>query len=296
MQYQLERVLQVVESVLGFYRLRSSKDRMRAKPGAIIVQPCRSLTRKFIAHYQVLARRQRFLSSPSILLRPLLGLSNQSSVRSPVMAKRKLETGEQKLTAHDQPQKAKKHKRNHEVLPVVDDIVTERHVTPAVSGSIKSAKAEGENTIPNREVVERLEELKRAIMEEVQREEGTLEANGQMTEKGVLQEGAPTSQKKKRRRKHKHKEDSRGRNENGKDDDQAQRHLVLEKASKSTEGQEEKKHKRRHKDGQGQKWRLREDDIKDNSGKKKGQSAWRVSDPIAGHLGDLDPVFSHDEK
>ena len=211
------------------------------------------------------------------------------------MTKRKLETGEQKLTARDQPQKAKKHKRNHEVLPVVEDFVTDRAVTSAADGSIESAKAEGGNTIPNREILERLEELQRTLMEEVQGEEGTLEANGQMTDKEILQENAPISQKKRRKRKHQHKEDSRGRNGNGKDDDQTQRQLVLEKASKSTEGQEEKKHKRRHKDGQRQKRRLREDDIKDNSGKKKGQSAWRVSEPIAGHLNDLDPVFSHDE-
>ena len=212
------------------------------------------------------------------------------------MTKRKLETGEQKLTARDQPQKAKKHKRNHEVLPVVDDFVTDRHATSAAIGSKKNAKAEGENTTPNREILERLEELKSAIMEEVQREEGTLEAGGHMTDKDILQESAPISQKKKRRRrKHKRKEDSRERYENGKDDDQAQGHLVLEKAPKSTGGQEEKKHKRRHKEGQRQKLRLREDDVKDDSGKKKGQSAWRVSEPIAGHLDDLDPVFSHDE-
>lgn len=181
------------------------------------------------------------------------------------------------------------------MLSVVEDFVTDRAVTSAADGSTESAKAEEGNTNPNREILERLEELQRTLMEEVQREEGTLEANGQMTDKEILQENAPKSQKLRRRRKHKHKEDSRGRNENGKDDDQIQRHLVLEKASKSTEGQEEKKHKRRHKDGQRRKRRLHEDEIKDNSGKKKGQSAWRVSEPIAGHLNDLDPVFSHDE-
>ena len=210
------------------------------------------------------------------------------------MTKRKLETGDQKLTTHEQPQKAKKHKRNHEVLPILDDSVTDKHATPAASKSIKSTKAEGENTTPNREILERLEILKSTVMEEMQKEDGTLEEIEQMIEKAILQESAPIRQKKKRR-KHKYKEDSQGRNENGKDDDQAQRPLGIEKATRSTKGQKEKKHKRRDMDRQRQKRRLREDNIKDNSG-KKGQSSWRVSEPIAGHLNDLDPVFSYDEK
>ena len=211
------------------------------------------------------------------------------------MTKRKLETGEQKLTAHDRPQKAKKHKRNHKVLPVVDDFVTGRPATSAASGSTQNAKPEGENNIQNREILERLEMLKRTVMEEMQKENGTLEENGQMIEKGILQDSASIREKKKRR-KHKHREDSHRQNENGKDDGQAQSYTVVGKVPRSAEGQEERKHKHRDKDRRRQKRRLREDDTKDNSGKNRGRPAWGVSEPIAGHLGDLDPGFSHDEK
>ena len=266
---------------------------MRAKPGASsalwIVHP------KIHCELSNLWGKQHLVSSPSIVLRPCLGLSNPASVRSSVMAKRKLETGEQKLTASNQPQKAKKHKRKHEVLPVVDDFVTDRAPTSAANGSIESAKADGGSTIPNREILERLEELKRTVMEELRRENGTPKDNGQMAEEHVLQESVPMRQKKKKS-KHKHKEGSRGQNKDGDDDDQAQRHMVVEKASRSTEGQEEIKHKPRDKDRRRQKRRLHEDDTKDNSGKNRGRSAWGVSEPIAGHLDDLDPVFSHDEK
>ena len=212
------------------------------------------------------------------------------------MAKRKLETEEQKLTARDQPRKAKKHKRNHDVLPVVDNYVIDRAETSAANVSTERAKVEGEKTVPDRELIERFEELKRAVMHEVQRQNGTWEDHGQIIEKHILQESAPISQKKKRI-KHKHKEGSRGQNGSGKEDDQAQGNLVVEKiASKSTERQDKKKHKRRDKDKQRQKRRLPQENMKDVLGKKKGQAAWRVSEPIAGHLGDLDPVFSYDEK
>ena len=211
------------------------------------------------------------------------------------MAKRKLDTGEQKLTAPDQSRKAKKHKRNHEVLPVVDDSVADRAVTSLVDECIESAKAGGGDTALSREILERLQELKRTVMEELQSENGTLKNDGQMAEKDNLQDSAPIRQKKKRR-KHKQKEASRGQDENGEDEDKARRHMVGEKGSMSTEGQEERKHKHKDKDRQRQKRRLREDDLKDNSGKTRDRSAWGVSEPIAGHLGDLDPVFSHDEQ
>lgn len=212
------------------------------------------------------------------------------------MAKRKLETAEQKLPARDQPQKAKKHKKNHEALPVVDNFVIDRAAKSTAKGSTESAEAEGEKTVYGREIIERFEELKRAVMEEVQRQDGTSEDNGQMIKEYILQESAPISQTKKRR-KHKHKEGSRGEIGSGKKDDQAQGNLVVGKiALRSTEGQDKRKHKHRDKDKQRQKRGLRLDDVKDVLGKKKGQSAWRVSEPVAGHLGDLDPVFSHDEK
>ncbi len=212
------------------------------------------------------------------------------------MAKRRLETEEQKLFAPDQPREAKKHKKNHEALPVVDNFMTDRDETFAANESTESAKTVGENTIPDREIIERFEELKRAVMEEVQRQNGTWEDNGQMIENQILQQSAPTSQKKKRT-KHKHKEGSRGQSGSGKEDDQAQGDLVVQKiASRRTEEKHRKKHKHRDKDRQRQQRRQRQDDIKDVLGKKKGQSAWRISEPVAGHLGDLDPVFSHDEK
>ncbi len=210
------------------------------------------------------------------------------------MAKRKLETEEQKLPARDQPRKAKKHKKNHEALPVVDNFVTDMAANATANGSTESAEAE--KFVPDHEIIERFEELKRAVMEEVQRQDRTSEDNGQMLEEYILQENAPINQTKKRR-KHKHKEGSRGENGSGKKDDQAQGNLAVGKiASRSAEGQDKIKHKHRDKDRQRQKRRLRQDDINDVLGKKKGQSAWRVSEPVAGHLGDLDPVFSHDEK
>ena len=214
------------------------------------------------------------------------------------MAKRKIETEEQKLPARDQPRKAKKHKKNHEAFPVVDNFVTDRPATSTAHESTESAGAEGDDIVYSREITERFEELKRAVMEEVQKQKQKEASggNGQMIEEHILQESAPISQTKKKR-KHKHKEDSRGENGGGKEDDQAQGNLVVGKtAPRSTEGQEKRKHKHRDKDSQRQKRRLRQDDIKDVLGRKKGQSAWRVSEPIAGHLGDLDPVFSHDEK
>ena len=212
------------------------------------------------------------------------------------MAKRRLETEEQKLPARDQPRKAKKHKKNHEALPVVDNFVIDRAAKSTAKGSTGSVEAEGEKTVYGREIIERFEELKRAVMEEVQRHDGTAEDNEQMIKEYILQESAPISQTKKRR-KHKHKEGSRGENGSGKKDDQAQGNLVVGKiALRSTEGQDKRKHKYRDKDKQRQKRGLRQDDVKDVLGKKKGQSAWRVSEPVAGHLGDLDPVFSHDEK
>ena len=212
------------------------------------------------------------------------------------MAKRRLETEEQKLPARDQPRKAKKHKKNHEALPVVDNFVIDRAAKFTAKGSTGSVEAEGEKTVYGREIIERFEELKRAVMEEVQRQDGTSEDNGQMIKEYILQESAPISQTKKRR-KHKHKEGLRGENGSGKKDDQAQGNLVVGKiALRSTEGQDKTKHKHRDKDKQRQKRGLRQDDVKDVLGKKKGQSAWRVSEPVAGHLGDLDPVFSHDEK
>lgn len=213
------------------------------------------------------------------------------------MAKRKLETEEQKLPARDQPRKAKKHKKDNEALPVVDNSVTNRAATSTGHKSTENPKAEGEKTVHDREIIERFEELKRAVSEEVQRQNGISGDNGQMIEERILQESAPISQTKKRKKKHRHKEGSRGENGGGKENDQAQGNLVVAKiASRSTKGQDKKKHKHRDKDRQRQKRRLRQDDIKDVLGKKKGQSGWRVSEPIAGHLGDLDPVFSHDEK
>lgn len=211
------------------------------------------------------------------------------------MAKRTLETEEQKFPAHDQPRKAKKHKKNHESLAVVDNFVTDRAATSTANASTESAEAEGEKTVLDREIVERFEELKRAVMEEVQKQNGTSEDNRQMIEEHILEESAPISQTKKRR-KHKHMQGSRGEHGSGKEDDQAQANLVVGKiASRSTEGQDKRKREHRDKDRQRQRRRLRQDDIED-VGKKKGQSAWRISEPIAGHLGDLDPVFSHDEK
>ena len=211
------------------------------------------------------------------------------------MAKRKLETGEQKLSARDQPRKAKKHKRNHEISSVVDDSVADRAVTTLVDECIESAEAEGGDATLNREILERLQELKRTVMEELQSENGTLKNNGQMSEKDNLQESAPIRQKK-RRRKHKQKEASRGQDENGEVEDKARRHMVGEVVSRSTEGQGDRRHKRKDKDRQRQKRRLREDDLKGKSGKNRGRSGWGVSEPIAGHLGELDPVFSHDEQ
>ena len=212
------------------------------------------------------------------------------------MAKRHLEIEEQKLPARDQPRKAKKHKKNHEALPVVDNFVMDRVAKLAAIRPTESAEAEGEETVSDREIIERFEELKKAVMVEVQRQDGTSEDNGQMTKENILQESAPISQTKKRR-KHKHEEGSRGENESGKKDDQAQGNLVVGKiALRSTEGKDKRRHKHRDKDRQRQKRKLQQDDVKDVLGKKKGQSAWRVSEPVAGHLGDLDPVFSHDEK
>ena len=216
------------------------------------------------------------------------------------MAKRKIETEEQKLPARDQPRKAKKHKKNHEALPVVDNFVTDRSATSTAHESTERARAEGEDIVYSREITERFEELKRAVMEEVQKQKQKQKEasgeDGQMIEEYILQESAPISQTKKKR-KHKHKEGSRGENGGGKEDDQAQGNLVVGKtATRSTEGQEKRKHKHKDKDSQRQKRKLQQDDIKDVLGRKKGQSAWRVSEPVAGHLGDLDPVFSHDEK
>ena len=212
------------------------------------------------------------------------------------MAKRKIETEEQKLPARDQPRKAKKHKKNHEMLPVVDNFVSDRPATSTAHESTESAGAEGEDIIYSRKITERFEELKRAVMEEVQKQKRASGENGQLIEESILQESVPISQTKKKR-KHKHKEGSRGENGDGKEDDQAQGNLVVgEIAPRSTGRQEKRKHKHREKDRQRQKRRLRQDDIKDGLGRKKGQSAWRVSEPIAGHLADLDPVFFHDEK
>ena len=238
---------------------------------------------------------QQLVISPLIVLISCLGLSDPNLVRSPVMAKRKLDTGEQKLTAPDQSRKAKKHKRNHEALSLVDDSGADRTVTSLVDECIERAKEDGGESTLSREILEGLQELKRTVMEELHSENGAPKNNGQMAEKGNLQDSASIRQKKKRR-KHKQKEVSRGQDENGKDEARARRNMVGEKILRGTEGQEEKNHKHKDKDRQRQKRRLREDDLKDISGKTRGLSAWRVSEPVAGHLGDLDPVFSHNEE
>ena len=238
------------------------------------------------------------ISSPSIVLETFLRLANHASARSLIMAKRRLETDEQKLTARDQPPKAKKHKKKHEALPVVNSFVSDRAATSAANASTENAEAGRGESLPDREIGERFEDLKEAVMEEVQWQNGTSESNGQMIEEHILQESVPISQtKKKRKHKHKHMERSQGQNGSGKEDDQAQGNLVVGKiASRSTEGQDKRKHKHRDKDRQRHKRRLRQDDLKDVLGKQRGQSAWRFSEPVGGHLGDLDPVFSHDEK
>ena len=212
------------------------------------------------------------------------------------MAKRRLETEEQKLPARDQHPKAKKHKKKHEALPVVDNLVTDKAATFAANGSTENAEAGREENLPDREISKRFEELKEAVMEEAQIQNGTSEANRQMIEEHILQESVPISRTK-RKRKHKRKEGSRGENGVGKEDDQAKGDLVVAKsASRGTEGQDKRKHKHKDKDRQRQKRRLRQDDTKEVLERKKGQSAWRFSEPVGGHLGDLDPVFSHDEK
>ena len=214
------------------------------------------------------------------------------------MAKRKLETEEQKLPARDQPPKAKKHKKKHAVLPVVDNPVTDRVATSAANGSKENAEAEREESLSKGEIIEPVEGLKEAVTEEEQRRNGTSQGNRQMTKEHILQESVPISQNK-RKRKRERKEASRRENGAGKEDDQAQGDLVVAKSAlRSTEGQEKRKHKHKHKDKdrQRQKRRLRQDDTKDVLERKKGQSAWRFSEPVGGHLGDLDPVFSHDEK
>ena len=238
------------------------------------------------------------VSSPSIVLNPFLELFNHAPVQPPIMAKRKLETEEQKLPARDQPRKAKKHKKIHEALPRVHNSVMDTAATSTANISTESAEAERDESVYDRGIIERFEELKRAVMKEVQRQDGISEDNGQIIEEHVLQESAPISQTKKRR-KHKHREGSRGENGSGEKDDQAQGNMIVGTiAPRSTEGRDKKKHKHRDrdKDRDRQKRRLRQDAIKDVLGKKKGQSAWRVSEPVAGHLGDLDPVFSPDEK
>ena len=212
------------------------------------------------------------------------------------MAKRRLETEEQKLPARDQPPKAKKRKKKHEALPVVDNPVTDRVATSAANKSKENAEAEREESLSEGEIIEPVEGLKKAVTEEEQRQNGPSEDNRQMIEEHILQESVPVSQTK-RKRKRKRKEGSRGENGVGKEDDQAQGNLVVAKsASRSTEGQNKRKHKHKDKDRQRQKRRLRQDDAKDVLERKKGQSAWRFSEPVGGHLGDLDPVFSHDEK
>ena len=230
------------------------------------------------------------------MLETFLRFSNYASTRSPIMAKRKLETEEQKLPARDQPPKAKKHKKKHEALPVVDNPVTDRVATSAANGSIENAEAEREESLSEGEIIEPVEGLKKAVTEEEQRRNGTSDHNGQMREEHILQDSVSISQTK-RQRKRKRKEKSRGENVVGKEDDQAQGDVVVAKsASRSTEGQDKRKHKHKDKDRRRQKRKVRQDEMKDVLGKKKDQSAWRFSEPVGGHLGDLDPVFSHDEK
>ena len=212
------------------------------------------------------------------------------------MAKRKLETEEQKLPARDQPPKAKKHKKKHGAFPIMDNPVTDRVATSAANGLTENAEAEREESLSDGEIIEPVEGLKKAVTEEEQRRNGTSKDNGQIIEEHILQESVPIRQKK-RKRKHKHKEESQGENGAWKEDDQAQEDLVATKfASRSTEVQNKRKQKHKDKDRQRQERSLRQDSTKDVLEKKKGQSAWSFSKPIGGHLGDLDPVFSHDEK
>ena len=212
------------------------------------------------------------------------------------MAKRKLETEEQKLPARDQPPKAKKHKKKHGAFPVVDNPVTDRVATSAANGSTEDAEAEREQSVSDGEIIEPVEGLKKTATEEEQRQNGTSKSNGQTIEEHILQESVPIRQKK-RKRKHKHKEVSQGENGAWKEDDQVQEGLVATKsASRSTAVQKKRKHKHKDQDRQRQKRSLRQESTKDVLEKKKGQSAWRFSEPIGGYLGDLDSVFSHDEK
>ena len=89
-----------------------------------------------------------------------------------------------------------------------------------------------------------------------------------------------------KRRKRKKKSKQRGEGSQGQDSDNNQHKI----ASGELAAREKSKKERRNE-------KLEEHNDKADHLHKQGESpAWKVSDPVGGHMLDLDPIFSHDEE